>query len=92
MFSTEAVYYRPGYPPMVGQEDIKMFYSKERIISSGKHSIDSILIAGNNAACRGSFVGIGRLGENLKIDFADFFTYENSHITSRTTYFFSPGI
>src|SRR5699024_4033587 len=52
LFAADASYDRPGYPTMVGQQ-ITDFYHGERVIDSGAHSLQEILVDGDRASSRG---------------------------------------
>src|SRR5699024_12545039 len=56
LFAADASYDRPGYPTMVGQQ-ITDFYHGERVIDSGAHSLQEILVDGDRASSRGVFNG-----------------------------------
>ena len=49
LFAADASYDRPGYPTMVGQQ-ITDFYHGERVIDSGAHSLQEIIVDGDAIA------------------------------------------
>lgn len=55
IFTDDATYRRPGYEPMAGREALRAFYSGDRVIESGRHSVTSLLIDGDEAFVRGEF-------------------------------------
>ena len=44
LFHEDIVYERPGYPPFAGRDRVLQFYKSERIIASGKHHLDQIVV------------------------------------------------
>ena len=86
-FSADAVYRRPGYAPIVGQEGLRDFFANVRVIESGAHEIEDIVIDGERAAIRGRFVDRLKDGSPLDFGFADFFGFEEGLIAARTSYF-----
>ncbi len=54
IFDHSIIYERPGYVNFCGLDCLLEFYQKERIIASGKHHIEKIVIEGNSGACWGS--------------------------------------
>ena len=60
IFTDDATYCRPGYEPMAGREALRAFYSGDRVIESGRHSVTSLLIDGDEAFVRGEFNGCSR--------------------------------
>lgn len=92
LFCQDAAYHRPGYGALVGRERLRQFYGQERVIASGNHRLKEVLIADQSAAVRGDFEGKGHSGEDLRVSFADFFTFKDGLIQGRTTYFFMPKV
>ena len=91
LFATDAVYRRPGYAPLVGSEELLAFYAGRRVIASGRHTVDRLLVDADTAAVQGSFRGILRDGEAVALRFADFFRIdEGGLIAQRDTYFDAP--
>ncbi|WP_406292836.1 nuclear transport factor 2 family protein [Embleya sp. NBC_00888] len=90
LFAEDAVYRRPGYEPFSGKAALKTFYSSERIIESGTHSIREMVTEGLNVAVSGDFVGILKDGCEIRLEFADFFTADKAGLFSeRITFFFA---
>lgn len=92
MFHPDAVYHRGGYPPIEGAKALRDFYENVRIIAEGRHRLDSVIVAEDQVAVRGSFAGISRDGQSLSAEWADFFVLEGGLIKERFTYFFSGGV
>ncbi|MET8905868.1 nuclear transport factor 2 family protein [Streptomyces sp. NPDC048232] len=91
MFAPDATYHRPGYPPLHGRPGIEHFYTHERVISEGRHALDSVVVTGHEVAVRGSFSGRLRDGSPAAHRFAEFFTLDADHrIEHRETFFSAP--
>jgi len=91
-FAAGAVYERPGYEPFEGLERLDRFYRHERVIASGEHRLEAVLVDGENAACRGRFVGVHRDGSPIDESFADFYRLADGRITHRRSFFFRPAV
>jgi len=91
-FCDDIVYERPGYDPIVGIDDFLTFYRDVRIIASGKHHLDHIVVDDEAGASWGHFVGKGRDGADLEVRFADVYTFEGGKIKTRISYFFRPAV
>jgi branched-chain amino acid aminotransferase len=91
-FSDEIVYERPGYPPLVGRTRVEKFYIEERVIVSGKHLLETVVMNGNSGACWGRFVGQHKNGAALDERFADCYTFQDGKIRTRKSYFFRPAV
>ena len=83
-FSDDAVYRRPGYEPIVGREGLRDFYSGVRVIDSGAHEVQDIVVEGDRSAIRCRFVGRLKDGSAAEVGFADFFGFAGDHIATRT--------
>jgi ketosteroid isomerase-like protein len=92
IFHPEIVYERPGYEPFAGISRVMRFYEHERILVSGKHDTECVVVNGNNGACWGRFVGVKRDSSMADEQFADVFFFENGTIRMRKTYFFRRAI
>jgi ketosteroid isomerase-like protein len=44
IFALDAEYYRPGYPPMHGREQLRNFYTNQRVLIGGQHIIELVVI------------------------------------------------
>lgn len=92
-FAADAVYRRPGYEPIVGTEGLRAFYTGVRVIESGRHTLDDVLVEGERAAIRGRFDGRLRGGADAHVGFADFFGFDEAgRIATRTSYFFAASV
>lgn len=93
VFAAEAVYERPGYEPLQGLPRIEQFYRHERVIGSGRHTVEDVTCSETGSAVSfGVFRGTSRAGEALEERFADVYRVQDGKIVQRTTYFFRPAI
>ncbi len=91
LFSPDAVYRRPGYAALEGSAQLLDFYGGHRVISEGRHTVETLLVSGNTAAVQGTFEGTLRDGRKVALRFADFFRVAASgRIVERDTYFDAP--
>lgn len=92
LFDADVIYERPGYEPFVGIERLMKFYREERILSSGQHYIEQIIIDGDHGACYGRFVGLKK--DNTAADemFVDVYCFNQDKIKTRRSYFFRPAV
>jgi ketosteroid isomerase-like protein len=89
LFHPDAVYRRPGYPPLEGRDALLAFYGGVRVIASGRHELQELLVdaPAGRAAVAGRFLGHLKDGTAVTVGFADFFHVRDGLITDRTTYF-----
>ncbi|MFG3497208.1 nuclear transport factor 2 family protein [Streptomyces sp. NPDC047928] len=91
LFAEDAVYRRPGYPPMRGHEGLSAFYNGERVIARGAHTVTSAVAESGRVAVNGVFEGVLKDGREVSLEFADFFVLDDEQrFTRRDTYFFAP--
>ncbi|WP_150462303.1 nuclear transport factor 2 family protein [Nesterenkonia ebinurensis] len=90
-FHDDATYKRPGYAEFRGHDELREFYSGERIIDAGAHTIGQLFIHGPHAAVEGSFTGTLKDGRSVELAFSDFFDLQERagevRIAARRTYF-----
>ncbi|HZO76360.1 MAG TPA: nuclear transport factor 2 family protein [Ktedonobacteraceae bacterium] len=91
-FCEDVVYERPGYDPIVGIEDLLHFYKHVRIIASGTHQLEQIVVEGDHGSCWGRFVGVNKEGAALDERFADVYVFSDGKIKQRRSYFFRPAV
>jgi ketosteroid isomerase-like protein len=91
-FTSDAVYERPGYAPIIGFPALDHFYREVRVIGCGHHRVERMVEGRETAACWGRFVGASRDGKPLDERFADVYELRNGRIARRTSYFFRPAI
>ena len=105
-FTHDAEYRRPGYAPMRGTEELETFYSGARVIESGRHTVDALIVeaehsdpehSGGSVAVRGRFTGRLKDGTDVEVGFADFIDYRREddgalRALLRITYFDSPAV
>jgi ketosteroid isomerase-like protein len=91
LFTEDAVYRRPGYPPLIGRDALERFYREQRIIRAGCHSLAATVAQGDSVAVHGVFEGALRDGRQVTLRFADFFEFTGAGvIRARDTFFFAP--
>ncbi len=88
----DVIYERPGYPRLVGSDRVRHFYEVERMIASGTHTIEHIVIAGHHGACWGELVGLSKTGSEIAERFADVYEFANGKIKTRRSHFFRPAV
>lgn len=92
-FAEDAVYHRPGYLPMLGREALRRFYGGERVIESGAHHLDELVVQDRRVAVRGRFVGRLRDGSAVEVGFADFLAYDaDGRVRERRSFFDVPAV
>lgn len=90
LFALDAVYRRPGYPPIQGHAALDDFYRHQRVIKSGRHTITRLISSGADVAVQGTFGGTLTDGSVAQLEFADFYRLRDGVFTKRTTYFYAP--
>ncbi|WP_312720806.1 nuclear transport factor 2 family protein [Mobilicoccus sp.] len=91
LFAADAVYRRPGYDPLEGHEALRAFYTAERVIESGTHTLDHRVVGEDSVAVHGRFEGRLRDGSSASLRFADFYTFApDGRFATRDTFFFAP--
>jgi len=91
-FGKSMTYERPGYAPLVGYDRVLHFYREERVIASGQHLLDEIVMNSDGGACWGRFVGEHKNGSHIDEKFADTYKFEDGKIKLRRSYFFRPAV
>jgi ketosteroid isomerase-like protein len=93
LFAPDAVYHRPGYAPLIGRAELERFYSADRIIAEGTHSLHTVIACDDKVAAHGEFAGTLKDGSQVTLRFADFFAVrEDGRFARRDTFFFSPMV
>ena len=92
IFDKDVVYERPGYEPFEGLERVLHFYKHERVLASGKHCIDQIVVDGDYCACWGQFIGFRKDNAPVDVLFADVYYVDKGKIKKRRSYFFQPSV
>jgi uncharacterized protein len=92
VFTIDVEYYRPGYPPINSIGDLRSFYEKTRRISAGRHTLCDVVADGVKGCCWGHFDGLGKSGEIISEDFAEWYEFSDSLIAVRRTFFFRPAV
>jgi ketosteroid isomerase-like protein len=93
-FHDDVLYFRPGYEPIIGLNDLLDFYMNRRIIMKGKHILETFCSArdGNTVSAVGSFTGVDKQGKALKVRFCDIYQIESGKIRRRETFFDRPAV
>ena len=85
--------HRPGYPPMAGRAALADFYGHERVIVTGAHDVEDVVVERDRVAVRGVFAGTLKDGSSVEVGFADFIRYDaQARAVERRTYFASPAV
>lgn len=93
LFAPDAVYHRPGYPPLNGRAELQRFYTVDRVIAEGEHKLSAVIVDGPNVAAHGEFSGVLKNGTPARLRFADFFVLgADGRFARRDTFFFSPMV
>ena len=91
-FDVSARYERPGYPIMTGLAEILHFYTHVRVIASGEHRIEGLVMSESSGACWGTYVGTSTTGASIDERFADIYEFANGKVVYRRSHFFRPAI
>lgn len=86
LFTVDATYGRPGYEQMVGRAAILDFYSNDRVILAGRHTIHRLVCDGARVAVEGTFACELRGGSRVELGFSDFFVFREGLIAARCRY------
>lgn len=89
-FSVDAVYERPGAGALEGREAIRDFYRTGRGIQSSEHTIEELLVDGDQIAARGTLQARRDDGEEIATDFMDVFRFRDGLIAKRSTFVMAP--
>jgi ketosteroid isomerase-like protein len=92
LFHDDVRYERPGYEPIAGKERLRHFFTVERVIASGRHDIEGIVVADDQVAAWGMFTGLSRAGAELSEGWCDVYGFQDGRIWRRRTYFFRPAV
>jgi ketosteroid isomerase-like protein len=91
LFTEDGSYHRPGYAPIVGHDEMSVFYRTTRVIREGAHTIEKVVEGESDVAVHGSFEGVLHDGTEVSLRFSDFFEFtEDGHFSRRDTFFFAP--
>lgn len=91
-FCDDCIYERPGYNPIEGIDELETFYRHERIIKSGKHTVEQSANEDNVVFCEGFFRGVSKDGAQLSERFVDRYILSDAKIEHRQTYFYRAAI
>ncbi|MFI1830451.1 nuclear transport factor 2 family protein [Streptomyces sp. NPDC020412] len=87
MFDEDVVYERAGTGSIKGQQELRSFYLKDRIIADGRHVVATVVADDDWVVARGTFEGILKSGEEVSVPWADFHQFRKGKIWRRHTYF-----
>lgn len=91
LFAPGAVYRRPGYEPLEGHAALRAFYEGDRVIESGVHTLEEMVVGAEAVAVHGRFEGRLKDGSEASLRFADFYTFaSDGRFATRDTFFFAP--
>lgn len=91
-FHADVVYERPGYPPLEGKERLRRFFTEERVIATGHHDVEGIVVEGEQVTAWGAFAGTSHTGVALSERWCDVYRFRDGRIDQRRTYFFRPAV
>ncbi len=91
-FHEDVIYERPGYPPIRGIDELRDFYENVRVLASGSHDLEHIIVDGEKGVCWGEFSGKKHDGSEVDVRFADVYTFEDKKIKRRRTFFYAPSV
>jgi ketosteroid isomerase-like protein len=89
LFADAVVYERQGTATISGKDALRRFYGEERIIASGTHTLDEVLVGKAWVAVRGRFRGVLKDGDRVGLEFTDWFEVTDGVIERRQSLF--PG-
>jgi len=69
-----------------------LFYQEERIVASGSHETEGIVIDGDRAACWGRFRGQHKNGSDIDELYADVYRMHEGRVRTRRTHFFRAAV
>ncbi|WUH95570.1 nuclear transport factor 2 family protein [Streptomyces sp. NBC_00433] len=73
LFDENAVYHRPGGPPLAGRDAIESYYREKRTIADGTHTLARVLLSDGAVAVDGTFSGHLADGREQAHRFAEIF-------------------
>lgn len=88
----EVTYERPGYEPLAGRERVMRFYRHERAVTTGRHTVEGILVSHGEAAAWGVMSGVLTDGRQVTVRFAEIYQFAQGRIQRRRSYFFTPTV
>lgn len=90
----EIVYERPGFERVAGRDALLNFYRHVRVIRSGRHVLDTIVVDGDTAMSSGRFTGVQKDGTPVDIQFSELYRLaaDRTSLVFRRTYFFQRAV
>jgi ketosteroid isomerase-like protein len=92
LLDSDVVYERPGYPEFVGRARVLDFYRHERVVVSGRHEIEGVIVDGDTTASWGRMQGTLSDGSQADVRFAEVCTFVGARIRTRRSYFFQAAV
>ncbi|WP_405084905.1 nuclear transport factor 2 family protein [Microbispora sp. NBC_01389] len=92
LVTSDITYDRPGFPKIIGVDDLCDFYQEKRPIGNGVHELRSVVSDTLQGFCWGHFSGVSREGAALDELFADWFEFHDGRVRRRRTFFYRPAI
>ena len=87
LFHPDVIYHRGDSPPIVGIDELKAFYRGGRLIATGRHVVELLLVDGDWAVAKGTFAGTLKDGADVSVRFVDLHEFRDGLIWRRHTYF-----
>jgi uncharacterized protein len=87
LFTDDIVYERQGTPVIKGRAGLSRFYTAERTIAAGTHTLDEVLVGAEWVAVRGRFAGTLNTGEYVDVPFTDWHHIAGEKIDHRQSLF-----
>ncbi|MCZ8130797.1 MAG: nuclear transport factor 2 family protein [Steroidobacteraceae bacterium] len=91
-FHSDVTYDRPGYPTIRGFADLDDFYRRRRIIRSGRHTVEDVVVDGERAVATGELTATLNDGREVRLRFADAYRFADGKVAYRQTYFGTPAV
>ncbi|MFD0854791.1 nuclear transport factor 2 family protein [Actinomadura adrarensis] len=91
-FHPEIVYERPGYEPLLGRNRVLRFYREERLVKSGAHRLEGVVLQDDRGAVWGALEGVRTDGRPISLGFADIYHFEAGTIRKRRSHFHVPAV
>jgi hypothetical protein len=88
VFHPEVVYERGGYAPFTGLDTVMNFYRTGRVLASGEHRLENIIIKGDQGASWGRFVGKKKSGEDVDLLFSEIYRFDSGNVVFRRSYIY----
>jgi ketosteroid isomerase-like protein len=91
-FHPDVTYVRPGFPTICGLADLNDFYRRRRIIRTGLHVVENVVVEGDRAVALGELMATLHDGREVRVRFADAYLFVDDKVGERQTYFGTPAV